>query len=586
MVAFVKSRRNAFLCVLALVVCTVAIHPQAEIGMYDDWSYVRTAQVLAQTGHIVYNGWGAVMLGWYLYPAALLVKVFGFSFTTVRSATMIEAMLAAFLMQRMFVRVGLIECNAMLGTLALVLSPLFLPLMYSFMTDMSGFLAIVVCLYSCIRALQAERARAAILWLCFASVTSAVGGTSRQLAWLGVLMMVPCTVWILRKRQGVVAAATPVFLVNVVFIFATLRWYNHQSYSVPEALIPKHVGATEIVQLVTQFIKLNLEGVLLLLPVMLLFVPAIRRRSRVAQVMVVGGSIVALALLLLVFVHLNREGKGLGWLAPFLANGGTYLNVSGLYAVWPAHGDKPVILGTALRLMLTGATLLGLFALMAFCVGEWRGAKADAARVYVPTSGVSWAHLCLLVLPFVAGYYALFMPRAATRWVFDRYLVPIMMFAILFMLKVYQERVRERLPLSAVALIGLYGVFAVAGTHDGFAMYRASSAAIEEMRAKGVPATQIDGGWEYNGLTEVDQKGYVNEADILDFQHLHVDVPTDTGPAECAILVGNLFPGVEGRYALALKPDMCGGPAGFAPVTYTSWLGPHKMTIYIVRRKS
>jgi hypothetical protein len=350
---------------------------------------------------------------------------------------------------------------------------------------------------------------------------------------------------------------------------------------VPEALIPKHLGVQEIAQLVTQFIKLNLEGVLLLLPVMLMFVPAIRRRSKATQVAVIGGTAVTLAALLAVFLHLDKEGKGLGWLAPFLANGGTYVNVSGLYAVWPAHGDKPVILGTALRLVLTGATLLGLAALLAFCVGEWRGAK-----VATTVKGVSWGHLCLLVLPFAAGYYGLFMPRAATRWVFDRYLVPIMLLALMMMLKAYQERVRERLPLSALALVVVFGAFAVAGTHDGFAMYRASKAAIEEMRARGVPETEIDGGWEYNGLTEVDQKGYVNEADILDYQHLHVDVPVDDAAPECTIIVGNLFPDVKGTYALALKPDACGGPAGFAPVHYTSWLGPHTMTIYVVRRKA
>ena len=65
------ARRPALLCVLIFLFCALATFPVAEIGMNDDWSYVQSARVLAQTGHIVYNGWGAMMLGWQLYLGAL-----------------------------------------------------------------------------------------------------------------------------------------------------------------------------------------------------------------------------------------------------------------------------------------------------------------------------------------------------------------------------------------------------------------------------------------------------------------------------------------------------------------------------------
>ncbi len=201
MVSASDSRRPAFLCALLFLLCAFATFPVAEIGMNDDWSYVQSARVLAQTGHIVYNGWAAPMLGWQLFLGALFVKLFGPSFTSIRASTLLVALLTAFLTHRTLVRAGVNSRNATVGTLALVLSPLFLPLAVSFMTDIGGLFCVVVCLYACLRALQAQSDRAVLAWLAFAALSNALGGTVRQIAWLGVLVMFPCAVWLLRRRR-------------------------------------------------------------------------------------------------------------------------------------------------------------------------------------------------------------------------------------------------------------------------------------------------------------------------------------------------------------------------------------------------
>ncbi len=62
---------NGLLCALGMAVCVLIARPFAEIGFLDDWSYARTAQLLAQTGHMVYNGWAAPIVGWQAYWGAL-----------------------------------------------------------------------------------------------------------------------------------------------------------------------------------------------------------------------------------------------------------------------------------------------------------------------------------------------------------------------------------------------------------------------------------------------------------------------------------------------------------------------------------
>ena len=158
----VKSQLPAIFCALAVASSALLIRPCAETGISDDWSYIKTTQILAQTGHIVYNGWASAMLGWQLYLGALFVKLFGFSFTTARLSTFLVAVATAWLLQRTLARAGVSQWNATLATLTFVFSPLYLPLAFTFMSDVAGVFSILLCLYMCLRALQADTQAATI----------------------------------------------------------------------------------------------------------------------------------------------------------------------------------------------------------------------------------------------------------------------------------------------------------------------------------------------------------------------------------------------------------------------------------------
>ena len=146
---------QALLCAALLLIAELIAWPFTTFGIADEWSYGKTANVLAQTGNIVYNGWSTAMLGWQLYPAALLIRIFGYSYFICRVSTLAASLLATMLMQRICVRAGLSERNATLTTLALVLSPIYMQLSVTFMTDINGLLALLLCLYACLRALKA-----------------------------------------------------------------------------------------------------------------------------------------------------------------------------------------------------------------------------------------------------------------------------------------------------------------------------------------------------------------------------------------------------------------------------------------------
>ena len=568
-VKVVSSRSLAILCALTLPLCALAIWPVAEIGVMDDWSYTKTAYVFAQTGHIVYNGWATAMLGWQIYLGAIFIKLFGFSFTVVRLSMLPVAMSTVFLVHRIFVRCGINAWNATLGTLALALSPLFLPLAFSFMTDVSGLFCIALCLYACLRALQAESDKAALAWLCFAAVSSAVGGTVRQTAWLGVLVMVPSTVWLLRRRPRFPLIGGLLYLTCVAIVFYELRWFHHQPYSVPEDLVQGRISFGILANLISNMGRLVLEMPLLLLPILLGFIPAVPFFNRRAiRVIAIGG-------LFLVVFRLIQAARHKLLLAPYMID---YITIHGILDDLALHSPGPVVINPGARIVLTLLTEVSLLCLLAVLITR---TKAQSPKSDLPRS-LSWHSLSVLLVPFTLSYLALLLPRALFDVIYDRYVLALMLTASIFILRFYQEEVRPRLPAAALVPIAIFAAFGVAGTHDCFALFRARLAVIDELRSAGVPATSIDGGLEYNGWNQIELARYINDPRIP-------VLPGDTfrpffsnSFGVCTPLHIDNFSATSPRYGMAYDPAACLGPADFAPVTYRTWLGPHSNTIYIV----
>ena len=364
-----RSRSAAFLCAFAVLLCALIGRPFVEMGVSDDWSYIRTAHILAQTGHVVYNAWSAPILGYQLFFAALFINFFGFSFSVVRATTILTSMLLAWFLQRCLVRSGLSERNATLGTLALVLNPIYLLLSVTFLTDIPGLFAVVICLYACIRALQAATPRAATLWICFAAIANAVLGTTRQVAWLGLLVLVPSTLWLFRKRRSVLVPGIVVTCLSVLFIFGCIHWYNQQLYSVPEHLL-HDASAKGLASIPNQFIRAFLNIPFLLLPLMLAFIPELRRSSRRLAIVFISATVGYLLLAALLFRHHGPTSM----VEPLL---GDWFGLHGYYDSIFLTGDSKVagerlvegshllVLRTGVRILLTIVSLASLFALIA-----------------------------------------------------------------------------------------------------------------------------------------------------------------------------------------------------------------------------
>jgi hypothetical protein len=563
-----KFRLPALFCALAVLLCELIARPYANMSVCDDGPYILMAHTLATTGHFVYNGWAAPMIGWQLYLGAAFIKVFGFSFTAVRFSTVLVATVMAFVIQRTLVHAGITERNATLGTLAFVLSPLYLMMSVTYMTDIFGLFAIVICLYGCLHALQSPTQHSTLLWLVFAIATNALCGTARQIAWLGILILVPSTLWLLRAQRRVLIIGAIANLAGILFMIACLKWLKHQPYVIPEHLLP---DTFPIDHVLGQLTFLFLEAPFLILPIVALFLPEIRKTPLPV--------FIGLALLLLGYLVIGwypSHLRGAFLVEPTIGWEAGWVGIHGIFEGASLGGMPPLFLSRGAQVLMTVASFGGVTGLFAALFIRHPQTSTTTA-----SSALSWKQLATLLAPVVLVYILLLIPRA-TGWVFDRYLLPLLVVALLCLVRFYQDRISPRLPLAAGALlVGITAIYGIAVTHNLFSLYRARVALAAELNAHGVPDISVDNGWEYNLDVELQHAPSINFPTIAVPANAYVPIQLTAGA--CPMHFYEYTPHIHPLYGVSFDPNTCYRAAPFSPVHYSRWLAAGPGVLYVVR---
>jgi hypothetical protein len=190
--------------------------------------------------------------------------------------------------------------------------------------------------------------------------------------------------------------------------------------------------------------------------------------------------------------------------------------------------------------------------------------------------------LCILLAPFCIVYLLLITIRGTAIEFHDRYLLGLLVVAILGLLRYYQEQRPQRRPLAGVLMVVAMALYSVVATHQMFAFYRARVALASELSAAGIPNTSVDNGWEYNFGVELQYADHINEPLIVIPTHGYVpSPPLPTGT--CAMNRWDDTPHIHPLYGASFTPNACYGPAPFAPAHYSRWPYSTPGTLYVVR---
>lgn len=457
--------------------------PVGDFPLDDDWSYAEAVKHWVDTGEYWVSDWPAMTLFTQVIWGGLFVKVFGFSFYALRISTLVLAVLGLFAFRQMLVRLQLPNYWQLLATLTLVFNPIYFELSLTFMTDVPFLSLIALSLYAYLRAFEAD----ALKWWAAATLGCTLAILLRQPALLlpaamGAAAVIARPGW---KRLSLALGST---LLVYFSLQGYIFWQEHTPGGLPAAF-SKPGKILDMLEPDYLLWKLRSVSGLYLLYIGAMLLPVLllsrwKPKTRAEWIFALGA-----AALSLIAVGFSWEQGLLGNTLNHLGLGTIPLpgvHHTGHWAALPQWMALPAkLLGVLGLLLLIGQSSLRLFSLWRQYQQNWR----PTAPKLTPSQTFR-----LGILGFLIPYCFFLLINFVH---FDRYLLPVVLGGLLLLQPVGSPRKWLR-RASVILLVAMAG-FSIAGTHDYFAWNRARWAALHAAMDSGIPPTQIDGGFEFNG---------------------------------------------------------------------------------------
>jgi hypothetical protein len=550
--------RNSLVCGSLALLALLAAWPFSGLPFNDDWTWAFTVQKLNQSGHLVYNGWSSPPVIAQAYWGLLWVKLFGFSFNVLHVSCLplaIGAVVLCYLLGRL---VGLTAGLSMFAALLLGLSPLYMPLECTFMTDAPGLFFMLLSMIALVRSFESRKKQTVIFWTLLGVTAALVGGSSRQLVWIVPLVVLPYFAVLRRPDYFYIFVSALAWIAVLGGAAAMQHWYYRQPYALPDPPLLSywHALLRHPKQCVVGSLCVMLTMGLVLLPALLGTI-----RCRFGRIEVLALFIAAAMLLLLHRAHRAVE--------PWMGN---ILSTSGPMGSVEIAGGTPVVLGSHVRLAISLVVMAGIAMLMSIALmWIYRSGKSASPRLvhffFVPLPAqTSVAGMLILSM----AMFALELTRVISEVSYDRHLLAFIPFVSIPLLFGYQRAGVVRMPLIAWGLLMVFGIYGIASTQEINALSRARAAAIGKLETAGIAAKQIDGGFEHNYWTQVQLDGHINDVRI---QNPRDAYRSDRGPT----------PDMHVLYRLESRRTAVTTYTSFGTQDYFSFLPPFHRRFYIDR---
>ena len=561
----------ALLLGVVVILVLLATRPFSGLPMNDDFSYARTAQAFAETGRIVYNGWGSPLLLPQILYGALAIKLFGFSYGILTATGIFFAGAATAAMYLLARACGCPHYLSVLATCLLTLNPMFLSVAPSFMTDVPSLFLMLAALLTLVKALQTDaegRVRLDGRRFLVSVLLGIVAGSNRQILWVAYLGALAMLLLLPGERRRVL----PAIMVVLGCAAALTIWFNRQPYTVPAGMGMGLQTLLLMPNVAFMFIYkfLNMLG-LFLFPMVL---AALWRRQWRYLLL---AALLFFCLLPLFYSFQTKNIQIIGdtyWLTVY----GQYFTSSGA-VVGGVHGfeKRPVVLSPAMIAGLVLAGALGL-ALSGYLFLDWWEEIGQSIRKRITRQQIA---VSAVAISSVAQILAS-LPWYATMTVFDRYLL--LLLPGFLILHAAQAANRAH-PLLIRAATGLMAILAIIGflfTSEYMAYTQARATLYNRLLARGVAPRAIEAGFEMNSDTQVQLGGYINNPLIKNPPGAY----REGLRSRYIIYMPEYFPDMDVHYLLSTQrnpPPEHVLPDPVDSVTYHSLLPPRRRTMYVYR---
>lgn len=479
---------GAAVIILLLALAVIAVGPIHNFPVEDDWDYSRMVKIFVETGRLQRSDYAQATL---IFPAVyggVVSKLFGFSFTTLRLSTLALALLALLGFYFLLAELGFTAGRRILGTLALLVTPVFVYLAFSFMTDVPSLCWTVIAMLFYVRSIKRRAPSEAVI----GAACAALAFLTRQTGLFIPIAFAIVALWRLPRTTWLrFLAAGCVLPVGVIALYLWLDRNSVGNWATQN--ITLSLTAQQLAQpewwgiFVRRAVQTAMTVGLYLSPLMaaVFFGAGIRPKWRPLRLPITRGRAVAYAVLAVIFAvavtRLALRGEWFPYLTDILTRAGLRPYLA--FVAWDAG---------ALRADIFPPWLLGIWTIFAAILGlalAFAGLQRINRRW--PRDEAPELQFVLLLTFLIAGSSLVF----ATFY--ERYLLPLLPGAIIILLAVAQQR-GFSVRAGALALVPL-ALFSWLLMQDYWSWNEARWQVGRELLAQSIPAAKIDAGYEWDG---------------------------------------------------------------------------------------
>ena len=498
----VERHRNllAIGIIAAVWILMVAItNPSGEFPLNDDWCYALSVRSLVEDGTFTMVSMVTMTLFTQVLWGALFCLPFGFSYTALRASTLVAGLgglIGTYLLLR---ELGAGRRVAVICTLVVAVNPIYFSLSNTFMTDVPFYTLSVLSVYAFARALRRRSTYGYVAGTAIACLAALIRQSGLVLP---IAFGVACLFAHGARVRGVVRACIPAVAVGGVLL-AYQQWLSASGG------LPEFYGVQ--VKNSTRFFTHGLDSVhaayvvgltacvylgLFLFP--LLVYRFVAARKNIWWIAGTAGLAYVISILIRpigwrqgmpMSLHLGDIITPFG-IGPFLLSDVVYLRIPSP-GLLPSAFWSAVTMGSAL-----GAALLLVLLFQSLLALRRESGSQDVDR---PLFALMISGAALSLAPIMMLYFYVY---------YDRYFLAMIPFVMGMILLSDRAEIRPKRAMTAavVAILVIGGILSVGMTHDYLAWNRARWAALDDLMAQGVRPSDIDGGYEFNGLYDYESR--------------------------------------------------------------------------------
>ena len=515
-----KQARNELSAIFVLAAVWAAMAAIIGLGgdypLNDDWAYAQSARLFLHTGQMRILDWAAPSLVVHIASGAAFMRLLGESHVALRMGTRCFALVTLFFTYGLSRRAGLSARRALLPPLALAVSPWFVNLSFTFMSDVTWLAFVIAALWLGASALR-PNAPPRLSRLLLASVCLGLAAMIRQFA----VVLLPAFVLVVaidaRRRVRGFSAVRADFLRSAIFttlpvvvIYGAFHyWYTRiHGPTLANRDTWRNMANVDLLTIVRHVLSINYYIGLWLLPLVLATRVKIAgtRARRVAMVTAIAMALFALGEAIRAAFSEPRVWGPSSTIKPLMPYLGNIFYLSGigpptLYPTYSGYFAAPHT-GVWFGVMLTLISLLGgvlASALILRAIEEQiallRGKPNPNTEAPVANSEEALFREVRMLIG-VAGVFYLGWHLCTGPFLFDRYVLPVLPLSWILGVAMAGDALR-RWPF--IVLFSAGALISAAGTHEYLQWNAARAQAVSDLIASGIPTAQIDAGFEYNG---------------------------------------------------------------------------------------